>query len=355
MVAVYVSSVRDFAGKNVFCLGLGRKLREDGLKVAYMKPYGVRPLKVGDEYTDADAWMINQFLELKQTPKQCCPVLRTQDLLAKTFSGQAGDLFSVVKSQFKELSKGKDVMLLGGAGTLRSGAMLGLQGYDLVLKLGAKAVLVDRYESDFLLDDLFTAAGILKENLAGVVINGVDLQMSDALEEQIIPFLAQAGIKTLGMIPKDELLSAVSVQELADTFQAKTLTGLDHMQRLVSRFFIGAMQVSHASRFFRGARDFGCIVGGDRPDMQTAAIESGAACLVLTGGFYPGEIILNRAEEHEVPVLMVRGDTLTIARQLDLVLKRGSLSQPEKIDRAMKLVKEGVDFAALYESLGISV
>ena len=169
-------------------------------------------------------------------------------------------MLPVVRSQFKALSTGKDVMLLGGAGTLRSGAMLGLQGYDLVLKLGAKALIVDRYENEFFLDDLFTAAGILGENLAGVIINGVDLQMNDALEDQIIPFLAKAGIKTFGVIPKDELLSAVSVQELADVFQAKTLTGLDHMQRLVKRFFIGAMQVGHASRLFMGARDFGCIV-----------------------------------------------------------------------------------------------
>ena len=87
--------------------------------------------------------------------------------------------------------------------------------------------------------------------------------------------------------------------------------------------------------------------------MQIAAIEGGAACLVLTGGFYPGDIILKRAEEHEVPVLMVRGDTFGMARQLDAVLKRGSLAQPEKIDRAAKIVKEGVDFSALYESLGI--
>ena len=89
MVVAYVCSVRDFAGKNVISLGLGRKMQEDGLNLAFMKPYGVRPLKIEDEITDADAWLTSQFLGLEQTPKQCCPVVRTQDLLAKTFRGDS--------------------------------------------------------------------------------------------------------------------------------------------------------------------------------------------------------------------------------------------------------------------------
>ena len=66
MVVAYVCSVRDFAGKNVISLGLGRKMQEDGLNLAFMKPYGVRPIKIEDEITDADAWMTSQFLGLSK-------------------------------------------------------------------------------------------------------------------------------------------------------------------------------------------------------------------------------------------------------------------------------------------------
>ena len=54
MVVAYICSVRDFAGKNVFSLGMGRKMQEDGLKLGFMKPYGVRPTRIDDEITDAD-------------------------------------------------------------------------------------------------------------------------------------------------------------------------------------------------------------------------------------------------------------------------------------------------------------
>jgi hypothetical protein len=113
------------------------------------------------------------------------------------------------------------------------------------------------------------------------------------------------------------------------------------------------MQVSHVYKFFGGVRDFGCIVGGDRPDIQLAALEGGAACLILTGNLYPSEIILSRAEEHEVPVLVVRDDTYSVAHRLEGLRLTSSLRTPEKIARAMELVPRCLDFPTLYAALGI--
>lgn len=353
MALVYVSSVKALGGKSMVCLGLARRMLDDGFKLAFTKPYGGKPIQVDGKFTDSAAWMINQALELNQTPAQCCPVVRTQDLLTLALRGECGDLMSVAAAQCRELAQGKDLVLSAGEGTLRSGAMMGLGGYQTVLGLGAKAILVDRYENEFFLDDVLSAHYRLGDNLAGVVINGVDREMNAALDEQVIPFLAKAGIRTLGVIPKDDLLASVSVRAVSDSLGAKPLSGLEYMDRLVKRVLIGAMQVSNARNFFGGKQDFACIVGGDRPDMQLAAIEGGAACLVLTGNFYPGDIILSRAEEHQVPVIVARGDTYSVANTLDQVRRRGSLDEPEKIQRAYELVAQGVDFAALYESLGL--
>ncbi len=353
MVMVYVGSVRAYAGKNVVCLGLGRRFLDDGLGLAFAKPYGTGPVQVDGAYTDGDAWMINQVLGLGQTPGDCCPVLRTQDLMAQAYRRQTGDLMAKASEHCHRLGQDKDVLLLCGSGTLRSGAMAGIGGYDLVLELGAKAIIVERYENDFFLDDLISAARRLGEALAGVVINGVDREMNAALEEQVIPFLRDMGIPAFGCLPKDPLLASVTVRDLAERMGAKALSGLQHMDRLVGRMLIGAMQVGHARRFFGGEHDFACIVGGDRPDMQMAAIEGGAACLILTGDFYPNDLILGRAEEHEVPVLVVRQDTFSAAHKLELIQARGALTGGRKTDRAMELVAQGLDFGALYRALGM--
>ncbi len=323
------------------------------MSLGFLKPYGAKPVSVEGVYTDGDAWQIAQALGLKESPAECCTVLRSQDLLAKALRGEVDDNLAKVKASCQKLAKGKDVLLMCGAGTLRSGAMFGLSGYNTVLELGAKAVIVERYENDFFLDDLLSAAYRLGDNLAGVIINAVDPEMNDVLEEQVLPFLRMHGVAAFGCLPKDDLLSAISVGELAEILSAQPITAVKHGERLIKRFFIGAMQVSHASRFFGGVHDFACIVGGDRPDMQIAAIQAGAACLILTGNFYPSDLIISQAEEKAVPVLMVRGDTFTSARLLDSALRRGSLAQPDKQARAVAMVDRGVDFAALYAKLGL--
>ncbi len=353
MTMVYLGSVRAFAGKKVAALGLGRRLIADGYSLAFCKPYGVNPRKEGDAYTDGDAWMISEALGLGQTPADCCPVLRTQDLVTETLRGQGGDLMPKVAEHCRRLAAEREVLLMAGAGTLRSGAMVGLSGYNLVLELGAKAVIVEPYENEFSLDDLLSAAYRLGDNLAGVIINNLDQDLSAALDEQVVPFLENHGVPVLGRLPRDELLASVSVGELSEHLGAKAVCCLKQMDRLVKRFLIGAMQVGHAQRFFGHQHDFACIVGGDRPDMQTAALEGGAACLILTGNFYPNDLLLAKAEESEVPVLVVRQDTYSVARSLEVVRNRGSLRGPEKLRRAMALVAEGVDFAALYERLGL--
>jgi BioD-like phosphotransacetylase family protein len=353
MVMIYLGSVRAYAGKNMVALGLGRRLMADGFSLAYCKPYGANPVKVDGAYTDGDAWLINQALGLKQSPKECCTVLRTQDLISDALRGKAEGLVQKVVEHCNALARGKDVLLLSGAGTLRSGAMVGISGYTVAMALRAKVVIVEPYENEFFLDDLLAAANRLGEATAGVIINKVDKDMNAALDEQVAPFLKIHGVTTFGRLPKDELLSSVTVQELSDHLGAKPVCCLKQMDRLVKRFLIGAMQVSHAQRFFGHDRDFACIVGGDRPDMQIAALEGGAACMILTGNFYPNELIISKAEEFEVPVLVVRDDTFSVARALEVLRTRGSLQGPEKLQRAMDLVSQGLDFDLLYEKLGL--
>ena len=355
MQPLYVGSSSSHSGKNLVCLGLGRRMLDDGLSLAFMKPFGASPLRVGQVYTDSDAWMIAEELGLEQTPQETCPVVRTQDLVALSLRHQAGELLGAVRRAFERLREGRDLMLLAGSGTLASGAMCGLSGHTLVRELQARVLLVDRYENQHFLDNLLCTRDRLGPALLGVVINSVDPEMSGALEERVLPFLAAEGIACLGRLPQDEVLGSVAVQSLVETLGAKVLTGAKQAGRLVARFFIGAMQVSHAPKFFAGVRDFGCIVGGDRPDIQLAALEGGAACLILTGNLYPSEIILSRAEEHEVPVLVVREDTYAVAHSLERLRLTTSLRTPEKMARARQLVAANLDFAGLYKALRLAV
>jgi len=127
----------------------------------------------------------------------------------------------------------------------------------------------------------------------------------------------------------------------------------DKLSNLVEHFLIGAMQVDKAIEYFRKIRNNAVIVGGDRSDIQLSAIESGSVCLILTGELYPGEIILSRAEQKDIPILVVREDTYSVAKKLERLSVRLRLRDKAKVDRGMNLVTENVNFPLLYKKLGI--
>jgi BioD-like phosphotransacetylase family protein len=64
-------------------------------------------------------------------------------------------------------------------------------------------------------------------------------------------------------------------------------------------------------------------------------------------------MILSRAEEKNIPLMVVREDTYSIAKKLERLSVRLRLRDTVKVDRGMAIVSENVNFPLLYEKLGI--
>ena len=59
------------------------------------------------------------------------------------------------------------------------------------------------------------------------------------------------------------------------------------------------------------------ITGGDRPDIQLAAMETSTRCLILTGNIRPEAQIISRAEEEGIPILSTHHDTMTTIERIE--------------------------------------
>jgi hypothetical protein len=80
-------------------MGLGQKFKKDGLRVGYIKPVGILPIKIEDILTDHDAWRIYRALDLKDRISDICPVVLTQELSVKSYQKDVkGHLTKIVKS-----------------------------------------------------------------------------------------------------------------------------------------------------------------------------------------------------------------------------------------------------------------
>ncbi len=335
-------------------MGLGQQFIQDGFRTGYIKPVGILPVKVNDMLTDNDAWRIYRALGLTDPLSHICPVVLTQELEVKSYRKEMKGLMAKVVAAHEQIAKNKDIMLIGGYGSIYTGSFLGLQGLEVIKRLNARVVVVVKYEGEYVADYVLQARKDLKDRFLGVILNKVAPDLKQSAYEYTMPFLQRKKIDILGIIPHDPIVGSVTVEELNDMLGGKVLCCHDKLTNLVEHFLIGAMQVDKAIEYFKKMRNNAVIVGGDRADIQLSAIESGSVCLILTGDMYPGEIILSVAEQKNIPILVVREDTYSIAKKLEKMSVRLRLRDKGKVERGMNLVKEHVNFPLLYKKMGIT-
>jgi BioD-like phosphotransacetylase family protein len=116
---------------------------------------------------------------------------------------------------------------------------------------------------------------------------------------------------------------------------------------------VGAMSVDSALTYFRRKPNKAVITGGDRPDIQLAALETSTRCLILTGNLRPSPLILGRAEEAGVPIILTRYDTMRAVETIETFFGKTRFHQEKKVDSFESLLIEHMDIEGLYTALGL--
>ena len=88
-------------------------------------------------------------------------------------------------------------------------------------------------------------------------------------------------------------------------------------------------------------------------DVQLAALETSTRCLILTGGYEPSAVVLARATEVGVPVVVVEADTLTTVQSVEQIFGKTSLHQAKKVSRFFNILQERFDIERFYNLIGI--
>jgi hypothetical protein len=354
MIGLYIGSTQGYSGKNLVALALGQQFQREGLRVGYMKPVGAVPHKVDNQIGDEDAYFMQQALGLSDTPSLVTPVVITQDFRMRALLEDCVSLMPGIVDSYKKLSVNKDLMLVGGSGSfLYTGKYCGVDGLTVAQALGTKVLLVDRFHQEHNYDYLVAAKESLGDDLVGVILNDVPEHFREEAETRITPFLKRRGINVLGVIPHDPIMFAIRSGDLAHGLGGRLVSMAPRTDSLVVNFLIGTMQVENFVTFFKRQKDVAIICGGDRADLQLVALEGGCSALILTGNLYPNDLILAKAEDKGIPVVVVRDDTFTVAKQMERMLTREKMRDKSRIEHGARLVQQSVNIASLKKTLGI--
>ena len=352
MTRLLVTSTEDGTGKTAIAIALAKLAAERGATVSYMKPKGTSPESTVGKTRDQDPALAREVLGLDAEMHQLEPVVYSPTFVKEAIRGreQPQQLRERIADAFEELAADSDIIILEGGDRLATGGIVELTDHDVADLLDAELLLVGHYAEPGDADEVLGAARTAGDRLSGVLYNNVSAAAFDELTDDVMPFLDSRGVASVGAIPHDEQLAGVTVAELADSLGADLLTATVDTTRRVERFAVGAMSASTALTAFRRTRNAAVITGGDRPDIQTAALEaSGVVCLVLTGGYRPSNAVLGRASDEGVPVLVVEGETRAAIDRTEHVLRSGRTQRPETIERMATLLDESVDIDTLLE------
>ncbi len=347
-----VSSLEDSTGKTAVTLALAKLATDAGDNVGYMKPKGTRLQSAVGKTLDEDPLLARELLDLDVEVEDLEPVVYSPTFIEQAIRGREDPdvLRERIVEAYETLAADHDRMYLEGGSRLQLGGIVDLTDADIAEALGANVLLIAPYEQPGDVDDILSAARSFGDRLSGVLFNSVTDAAFDQLETDIVPFLEDKGVRVMGILPRERDLAGVTVEQLAAELGAETLVdeGLDNY---IERFSVGAMGADSALRHFRRTKGAAVITGGDRAEIQSAALEApGIGCLILTGGHRPSGAIVGQAAEKDVPILSVRTDTITTVDRAEDVVQSGRTRDAATVSRMEALLTDHADVSAILDA-----
>jgi BioD-like phosphotransacetylase family protein len=356
MNSLLLASSRDSTGKTAVALALGRLAQDRGRSVGYMKPKGTRLQSNVGKTLDTDPMLAREVLGIDAEMHEMEPIVYSGTFIEGAIRGREDPaaLGDRVESAFETLSEGMDLMVVEGGDRCTTGGIVDLADDDVAERLDADVLLLERLESAEDVDRLLGVADRVGDRIAGVIFNAVPDSAYDLVESDVVPFLERRDIPVRGVVPHDRELAGVTVSDLTDELGGRVLSGGDEAV-FIERVLVGAMGGEAALSHFRRTKDAAVVTGGDRADIQRAALEApGVNALILTGGFEPPGAVLGTASERDVPVLSVQSDTLATVERAERLIRGGRVRDAAAVETMQQLLHDHVNVDSLLEADGRS-
>jgi BioD-like phosphotransacetylase family protein len=251
----------------------------------------------------------------------------------------------------------KEFVLCEGTGHAGVGSVFDLSNATVARLLNAKVVIVTRGGIGLPIDEvnlnraLFEKEGV---EVIGVILNKVLPEKHDYITEFAEKGLKRKGLKLLGVVPHQPILSSPTMDLVRDVLDAEVLNQEHHSHNIITRVVIGAMGAPRAAKLFRPGVLL--IAPGDRDDILKAAAEylkagGPMAGIVLSDDIEPSAAMLKLARTLPCPVLRARGDSYHVASEVHDLTVKIRPDDTEKIRLVQDLIAKHVKLDKILEAI----
>jgi BioD-like phosphotransacetylase family protein len=184
--------------------------------------------------------------------------------------------------------------------------------------------------------------------VAGIILNRVPVKRAAALRSAYDAL----GVQPLAVIPEDRVLAAPTLGQAAEALGATGEYIEQNFDRALDRPAIASIAADPGQTYFTRTEAEAVIVRSDKPDLQLAALNAGAGCLIVTGDLPVLSYVLDRVEEDEIPLLRTKLDTKQTVSVMEELFGTAPFRGDEKAGRAGSLLSE-IDLDALLERAAV--
>ncbi len=345
---LYLAATGQNRGKTTVSLGVLDGFRRRGLSAAFIKPVGQRTVEVDGTPADEDAVLMKTVFALPEPLSLMSPVHIPRGFTRAYIEGRVvDDLPGRIRAAHTEIAVDRDIVLIEGTGHAGVGAVIGLSNAFVAGLLGAPAIIVSEGGVGRPIDEIVLNAALFERGgvqVAGAIVNKVDLDAKPDLAHTLEQGLALYGIPLLGVLPYRPILSNPSLAMVYEGVGGELVHAGPDLDLVIGDIAVGAMKPGHMLQRI-GPRTL-VIVPGDREDVMlaltTAHLRGPATALglVLTGGYRPRPAVLDAIRGADLFATLVREDTYAVASEVHDLLVKTHSSDGEKIEAIKELVWE---------------
>ncbi len=357
---VFIAATRQNDGKTTTSLGLLAALLRHYPRVGYIKPVGQRYVEVAEHKIDEDTVLMDSVYKLNCPLVDMSPIAIEPDFTRRYLeSADYEGLARRLRQAFDRVAWEKDFVLCEGSGHAGVGSVFDISNARAAKILKAKVVIVTRGGIGKPIDEVALNQALFEKEgveIIGVIINKVLPEKLDFIADFARRGLERRGLRLLGVLPNQPILSRPNMLAVCEELQAELLNRPVRLNNLVDDVVVGAMAVHNALPFFKNGVLL--ITPGDREDLILAAAtamlkETGQtlAGIVLTGGLRPNDTVLKVINELPYPVLLAKKDSYQVASEVHDHIVKTRPDDLEKIKVIRDLIARHVDVDALVKAI----
>ncbi len=359
---VYIAATGQHAGKTTLALGLLNAFRQRDLRTAFIKPVGQRYMEVNGDRIDEDAVLVRDTFHSSTSLVDMSPVAIprgfTEDYIRHR---NKAELHARIKAAYQHLCADADAVIVEGTGHAGVGSVFDTSNADVAAMLGASVIIVSEGGVGRPIDEiclnraLFARKGV---PILGIVLNKVLAEKYDRITEIARLGLDALGLRLLGAIPFDPILTFPTMRQLARELNARVLAGEEHLNNVVENTVIAAMEPQNVIAHIQEKTLV--ITPGDRIDNILVAISSHLISggtgphisgILLTGGLVPHFTIVSLLKRSQIPVLLSDDPTFAVSTSVTDMVFKINPDDTAKIADVQDLVGRHIDLDVVLDSL----